>query len=160
MTLDDMDYTANDRTGEFGGFNEYYRGILENGDILWLKRYGYYDRPGDIRGWEWAVYVPEDFPVQWYAAKHPRTFCQTAQDALDDFGDRYEGRSWRTVSEQRADPDYEPTIMRCEACGWEGDEHDIESVDVREDFGDYVALRCPSCGRIEYDGMELFVPAD
>ena len=49
-----------------------------------------------------------------------------------------------------------PVIMRCRECGWEGDARDIPYTTVYEDYGDVVVWKCPECGRIDYDGMEMF----
>lgn len=47
------------------------------------------------------------------------------------------------------------TCRRCKAIM---DESDLESVDVREDYGDVCCARCPNCHTVEYDGDTLFVP--
>lgn len=51
----------------------------------------------------------------------------------------------------------EPVVeVRCMMCGWEGRWSEVEPVTVHEDYGDVCCHRCPHCGRIEYDGMEMF----
>ena len=45
----------------------------------------------------------------------------------------------------------------CKSCGWQGPSEEIGYVTVREDWGDVACLKCPGCGRVEYEGMELLV---
>ena len=131
--------------------NESYKGYLENGDILWMAKYGYY---GDDRPWEWRVYVPEDYPIQPYRTSRRCYDMPTADDCLDNFYDHYEPRNWLSHAEYKAE--HGPTYYRCLECGWEGDADELESVTVYEDYGDVSCWKCPGCHRIEYDGMELF----
>ena len=153
FALEDMEYRGDPSSAnpEHGGFNEYYKYILDNGDILELRHYGYYAG----RGWEWETYTAEDFPIQGYQMNYRGDHLPAAEDALADFFERYEGRRWLSRAEYKAQ--HGPTYYRCLECGWEGDSDDIESVTVYEDYGDVSCLKCPGCGRIQYDGMEFLV---
>lgn len=143
ISLDDMEY-RNDEG------NESYEGYLENGDILWMAKYGYY---GDDRPWDWKVYLPEKYPFQCYQASRRCYDLQTAEDCLDNFYEFYKPREWLSRSEYKEK--YGPTYYRCLECDWEGDSDEIESVTVYEDYGDVSCPKCPGCGRVQYDGMDL-----
>lgn len=157
FTVDDMEYHGDPSSAhpDHGGFNEYYKYALDNGDILELTHYGW---QGPYRKWEWKVYVAEDFPIQGYQTNYRDHTFPTAEEALDDFFLFYEGRRWLSRAEYKAQ--HGPTYYRCLECGWEGGSDEIDSVTVYEDYGDVSCLKCPGCGRIEYDGMEMLVVID
>lgn len=46
----------------------------------------------------------------------------------------------------------------CRKCKAVMDESDLESVDVREDYGDVCCAKCPNCHTVEYDGDTVFIP--
>lgn len=48
--------------------------------------------------------------------------------------------------------------VMCRKCKAVMDESDLESVDVREDYGDVCCAKCPNCHTVEYDGDTLFIP--
>ena len=151
IELDDMEYTGDTHENSVhGGYNEYYTGELENGDILKLAHYGYYEG----RQWEWKVYVPEDYPIQCYQSNYRDHVYPSAEEALDDFYEYYEPRSWISHGEWKAENG--PVYVRCLECGWEGDVDDLDRKTVYEDWGDVDCAQCPSCGEIEYEGRELF----
>ena len=151
MLLQDMEYHRDLENPEHGGANERYIGYLDNGDLVELSHHGYYASRTE---WEWAVFVPEDYPVQCYQRTGRWGGCQSAEEALADFEARYQPRTWRTVAEQRTAGD-DPQV-RCRSCGWQGSSFDLESETVYEGYGDVSCARCPSCGRVELDGDELF----
>ena len=144
INFGDMEY--NEHNG-----NEYYKGYLENGDILEIRKYGYY---GSDRNWEWAVYVEEDFPIQCYQRSRNCYEMPTAESCLENFFEYYKGRNWLSKAEQREQ--YGPVYYRCLECGWEGESEEVERETVYEDWGDVDCCKCPNCGRIEYEGRELF----
>lgn len=155
LTLADMEYNGDieGANPEHGGYNEHYRAILPNGDILRLSCYGYY--AGRRDSWEWAVYVPEDYPVQCYQCNYRGHEQPTAEDALLDFFESFKGRKWKSLAEQEWES--APTRFRCLECGWEeSDGERLVPVTVYEDYGDVSCLKCPNCGAVQYDGMDIF----
>lgn len=153
LTLDDMTYSADTKrtNPETGGCNEYYRGNLDNGDVVQLSHHGYY---ANRYWWEWAVFVPDNFPFSAYQKSIRTHLPETAEDCLTDFHDCYKGRNWLTRAETAAL--YGPEYARCIECGWEGLADDLIPVTVYEDYGDVSSSKCPSCGRVERDGEMLF----
>ena len=150
IELDDMEYSADGTVAPHGGFNEHYTGTLENGDILQLSHYGYYEG----YEWEWKVYLPDEYPIQGYQSNYRSHTYPSAEEALEDFNECYEPRNWKSHSEWKAENG--PVYVRCAECGWEGDSDDLDGETVYEDWGDVYYSKCPSCGEIEYEGRELF----
>ena len=51
----------------------------------------------------------------------------------------------------------EPVVeVRCARCGWEGRWHELDVARYEDDLVDVTYWRCPRCGAVEYDGMEVF----
>ena len=47
--------------------------------------------------------------------------------------------------------------VRCDRCGWEGEDRELPSRTVYEDWGDVSCAVCPQCHATEYEGMDLFI---
>ena len=125
---------------------ERYKGYLDNGDIVELSCYGNYENRASK--WSWRVYVAQDYPVQCYQANEYAGM--SIDEAIADFERKYRGRSWRSRWER------DPVEYECLSCGCIVNENSIEHVTVYEDYGDVSCWKCPECGKIEYDGTELF----
>ena len=141
FSLEDMQYRCDD----FG--NQTYEIELDNGDILRLRKCWREGYP-----WEWSVSLPEE--LSGYAMNYRSHVFDEPQGALADFFECYGGRSWLSRAEQYAIKG--PSYCRCTGCGWQGEMSELLYETVYEDFGDVVYAECPSCHRVEYDGMELF----
>lgn len=48
----------------------------------------------------------------------------------------------------------------CRTCGAVFGASEIGCKDVREDYWDVCCWVCPKCGRVEYPGIEMIVPAE
>lgn len=51
-------------------------------------------------------------------------------------------------------------MCKCKSCGSVYPWDEVEGVTVYEDYGDVGCLKCPKCGRIQYDGEEFIVDAE
>ena len=141
IEFEDLEYSC-DQIG-----NQRYIGYLDNGDELRIEKCW---REGYL--WEWRVAVPGE--LYGYATNYRGHIFDTPEESFEDFLECYEPRTWLTREEQDRD---NPVFYRCLDCGWEGKSSELDSVTVYEDYGDVSCSRCPRCGSIEYDGMELFV---
>lgn len=59
-------------------------------------------------------------------------------------------------SMSRQDATMEEKECKCLRCGRIMSVNDLIPVTVHEDYGDVCCYKCPNCGIVEYDGMEMF----
>lgn len=48
----------------------------------------------------------------------------------------------------------------CGGCGEQFDEEELQTTEVREDWGDVVCWVCPRCGEIDFEGREMIVSVE